>query len=101
MGTSLRCYIPSFLEFGPLVPEIFEGFLSYMGHRVWQSSWSSDPDAGNKLSPPPLPKEVPKHMALFGQVVLENKMTENCEGMTTTDHRYTISSPSEPAAQVS
>ena len=33
MGWSLRCYIPSFVEIGPPVPEkkIFEGFLPYMG----------------------------------------------------------------------
>ena len=30
---SPRCYIPSFVEIGPLVPEkkIFEGFSPYMG----------------------------------------------------------------------
>ena len=32
MGWSPRCYIPSFVEIGPPVPEkIFEGFLPYMG----------------------------------------------------------------------
>ena len=32
MGRSPRCYIPSFMEIGQLVPEkIFEGFLPYMG----------------------------------------------------------------------
>ena len=33
MGWSPRCYIPSFMEIGPPVPEkmIFEGFLPYMG----------------------------------------------------------------------
>ena len=33
MGRSPRCYIPSFLEIGPPVPEkkMFEGFLPYMG----------------------------------------------------------------------
>ena len=33
MGWSPRCYIPSFVEIGPPVPEkkIFEGFLSDMG----------------------------------------------------------------------
>ena len=32
-GWSPRCYIPSFVEIGPPVPEkkIFEGFLPYMG----------------------------------------------------------------------
>ena len=33
MGPSPQCYIPSFVEIGPLVPQkkIFEGFLPYMG----------------------------------------------------------------------
>ena len=32
MGWSPQCYIPRFVEIGPLVPEkIFEGFLPYMG----------------------------------------------------------------------
>ena len=46
MGKSPRCYIQSFVEFGPLVPKkIFEGFLPYMGV---------------------LPKEAP-HLALIGK----------------------------------
>ena len=33
MGRSPQCYIPSFVEIGPSVPEKknFEGFLPYMG----------------------------------------------------------------------
>ena len=32
MGWSPGCYIPSYVEIGPLVPKkIFEGFLSYKG----------------------------------------------------------------------
>ena len=33
MGWSPRCYIPRFVQIGPLVPEkkIFEGFLPYVG----------------------------------------------------------------------
>ena len=32
MGRSPRCYIPSFVEIVPPVPEkIFKGFLPYMG----------------------------------------------------------------------
>ena len=33
MGRSSKCYIPSFMEIGPLVPvkKIFEGFLPNMG----------------------------------------------------------------------
>ena len=34
MGYSPGCYIPSFVEIGPLVPEkIFEGFLPYVYGR--------------------------------------------------------------------
>ena len=34
MDWSPRCYIPSFVEIGPLVPEnkIFEGFFTIYGH---------------------------------------------------------------------
>ena len=33
MGWSPRCYIPSFVEIGPPVPEkIFEGFFPIYGH---------------------------------------------------------------------
>ena len=36
MGWTSQCYIPSFVEIGPRVPEkkIFEGFLPYMGVAV-------------------------------------------------------------------
>ena len=42
MGSSPRCYIPSFVEIGLPVLEkkIFEGFLPYMG--AWLPSWSCD-----------------------------------------------------------
>ena len=56
MGLSPRCYIPSFVEIGPLVLEKnFEGFYHIW---AWRPSWSCDPDAANKLSFP-LPKEAP------------------------------------------
>ena len=49
---------------------------------AWRPSWSSDPDAANKLSFP-LPKEAPqKNLALIGQVVLEEKMFENVISVT-------------------
>ena len=44
-----------FLEIGPPVPEIFEGFYHIL---AWRPSWSCDPDAANKLLFP-LPKEAP------------------------------------------
>ena len=35
MGWGPRCYIPSFVDIGPLVPEkIFEGFLPYIGEAA-------------------------------------------------------------------
>ena len=54
MGRSPRCYISSFVEIGPLVPEkkIFEGFLRHLGpfrspyprrlHIKFGLDWSSD-----------------------------------------------------------
>ena len=37
MGWSPQCYIPSFVEIGPPVPEkkIFEGFLPYIGMAAY------------------------------------------------------------------
>ena len=46
MDWSPKCYIPSFVEIGPPVPEkkIFEGFLPYMGVAaifvIWPASYS-------------------------------------------------------------
>ena len=46
MGRSPQCYIPSFVEIGPLAPErrILKGF-----HYIWawRSSWSCDQDHVN------------------------------------------------------
>ena len=41
MNSSHRCYIPSFVEIGPPVPEkkIFEGFLPYMGVAAMFVMW--------------------------------------------------------------
>ena len=55
VGRSPRCYVISFVEIGPLVPEeIFEGFLPYMGVAA---ILVCDPDAVNKLLFP-LPMEA-------------------------------------------
>ena len=43
----------------------------------------------NKLSFP-LPKGLHINLALFGQVVLEEKISENVNGRTTTDGRLTV-----------
>ena len=42
MGWSPECYVPSYVEIGPLVPEkkTLEGFLPYIW--VWWPSWSCD-----------------------------------------------------------
>ena len=51
MGRSLHCYIPSFVEIGPSVPEKknFEGFYHIW---AWRPSWSCDQDHFNKFSFP-------------------------------------------------
>ena len=84
---------------------------------AWRPSWSCDTDVANKLSFS-LPGEAPhknnyletsgsENLALIGHVILEKNMFEKCERTTTNgrrrspDHGYTISSHSEPAAQVS
>ena len=48
MDWSPGCYIPSFVEIGPPVPEkkIFEGFLPYV---AWWPSWSCDQHHINKF----------------------------------------------------
>ena len=57
MGLSPRCYISSFVEISPPVPEkIFEGFCYHIW--AWQPSRPCETDATNKLSLP-LPKEAP------------------------------------------
>ena len=55
---SPQCYIPSFVEIGPLVLEkrIWKGFYHTL---AWRPSWSSDTDAASKLSFP-LPIKDPQ-----------------------------------------
>ena len=62
MGWSPRCYIPSFVEIGPPVPEekIFKGFYHIW---LWRPSWSCDLDHLYKLSFT-LPKEAPHQIWL-------------------------------------
>ena len=57
----------SFMEIGPPVLEIFEGFLPYMGVAA---SWSCGQDPINKLSFP-LQMEAPHKISTFGQAVSE------------------------------
>ena len=50
--------------------EDFEGFYHIW---AWRPSWSCDPDAANKLSPP-LRKEAPhKNLALIGRAVFRGE----------------------------
>ena len=58
MGWSPRCYIPSFVEIGPPVPEekIYKGFYHIW---AWRPSWSCDLDRLYKLWFP-LPKKAPR-----------------------------------------
>ena len=105
MGQNLQCYIPSFIEIGPPVPEkkIFYGFYHIW---AWRPSWSCDLDHLYNLSFP-LPKGAPHGLALIGPAVSEEKIFEIVDGRRRTDdgrmteHGHPISSPCEPSAQVS
>ena len=75
MGWILQCYIPSFMEIGPLVLEmkILKDFYHIW---AWRQSWSGDQDIANKMSMP-LPMEAPhKNFNLIGQAVSEEKIFE-------------------------
>ena len=62
MGWSLLCYIPSFMEIGPPVPEkTFKGFYHIW---AWHPSWSCDLDHLYKLWFPLL-KEAPHKIWLW------------------------------------
>ena len=69
MGWSPRCYIPSFVEIFPPVPEkkIFEGFLPY---RAWRPSWSCDQNRIIRFSFP-CPESLHKKLVQIGTVVSE------------------------------
>ena len=51
MDRGPRCYMPSFVEIGPRVPEkkILKGFYHIW---AWRPSWLFDPDAVNKHTSP-------------------------------------------------
>ena len=63
MGLSPRCYITSFVEISPPVPEkkISEGFFYHI--LAWRQSWSRDQHAANEISFP-IPKEAPNKIWL-------------------------------------
>ena len=72
----------------PVLEKIFEGFLLYI-YRAWRPSWSCDSNAANKCLFPPIQGGFTYNLALIRQAVLE-KMFENVNGRTTTDHGYPI-----------
>ena len=83
MGPSPQCYIPCFVEIGPLVPEkIFEGFLPYIG--VSAVLVMCDPDAVNKTFVPLTHRGSTQNLVLIGLVVSEEKIFEIVSGRTTT-----------------
>ena len=97
MSRSPRCYIPSFVEIGPPVPEkkIFEAFLTYMGVR---GGYLGHVRIREQTFVPPTQGSSTKKMALIGQVVSEKmfKILEDGVRRTagrTPEHGYTISSP--------
>ena len=98
MSSSHRCYIPSFVEIGPPVPEkkIFEGFLPYMGVAAILVMW---PRCHEQTFVPPTHRGSTQNLALIGQAVSEEKMFEivDADGRTydgrTPEQGYTKSSP--------
>ena len=59
---------------------------------AWRQSWSSDPDAANKLSFP-LPKEAPHKFGFDWLTGFGEEDVGNCGHRSMPDHGYTISSP--------
>ena len=70
MGWSPRCYIPSFVEIGLLVPEkeIFEGFLPYVGMAA---ILVMGPASGHQIFISLYLKAFIKNLVQIGKVVSE------------------------------
>ena len=101
---SPQCYIPSFVEIDPPVPEkkIFYGFYHIW---AWRPSWSCDHDYLYKLSFP-LPTDAPREVWLWLVKHFQRRRSLKLWTTTTTDgrtpeHGHPISSPFEPSAQAS
>ena len=96
MDKSPQCYILSFVEIGPLVPEkkIFEGF-----HHIWtwRPSWSCDPDAANKFSFPLLKfgYDWPSSFREEDVCIVDDGRTDNDKDRRRIMAISTISSPCE------
>ena len=90
MGRSPLCYMPSFVEIGPLVLEkISEGF--FLPYMEVAAILVMCPRCCEQNFVPPTQGGSTYNLALIGQAVLEEKMFENMNGRTP-DHGYTISS---------
>ena len=75
MCCSIQCYIPSFVEIGPTVPEekIVKCFT------IYGRAWSCDLDHLYKILFP-LPRELYRYLTLLGQAVSEEKTFEIVDG---------------------
>ena len=84
MGWNPRCYIPSFVEIGPPVPEkkIFEGFLPYMGVASILVMWPRCPRT-NFCSPFPMRLHI--KFGFDWPSGFREEDVWNCEWRTTTD----------------
>ena len=84
MDRSPQCYIRSYMEIRPPVPEkkIFEGFFTYMGvAAIGHVTWTIDINFGS-----PFPRRLHINLALIGQAVSEKKTFEIVDGrLRTTD----------------
>ena len=76
MGSCPRCYILSFMQIGPAVPEkkIFEGFLPYMGMVAILVMW---PGSHMQTFVPPSHGGATWNLTSIGPVVQEEKVFEN------------------------
>ena len=92
MGWSPQCYIPSFMEIRPPVPEkkSFEGFLPYIGVAAILVMWPGY----RKQTFVPLPKEAPHKIWLWlAKQFLRRRCLSIVDGRTDgqmPDHWYTI-----------
>ena len=77
ISRSPRCYIPSFLKIGMLVPEkIFEGILPYMGVAAILVMRSR---CHETIFVPPIQAGFTYNLALIGPALLEENMFEYCK----------------------
>ena len=81
--------------------EDFCRVFTIYGHIwAWRPSSTCDPDAANKLSPPPTQGGTTKNLALIGQAVSE-RMFEHCGRRTNAGPLVYHKPTNKPSAQVS